>query len=229
LKRTSVLDVKRKFASANARWWGDHLDVRFFLARRLQEFEGKKILDVGCGPGVLLSELPGSNEKFGVDSDAGLARSAKKLNPKAVVKRASMYRLPFPKNFFDVVVMANVVPGADFLVPPKHRSALQKKALSEVARVLKRDGVLFLTTPNNSYYKTNKLSFNELDALLKPLFEFEIKGWNPFPKFPFFLPARVLARVPGWFSFLARLCLKGFFAKSSKFFYVEARLKIRKR
>ncbi len=221
----NVFEIKKKFVSVPSSWWGDHLDVRFFLAKRLQSVNGKKILDVGCGPGVLLSEIPDSNEKFGVEPDAASMQAARKLNPKASISKASMYSLPFPKGFFDVVVMANVVPGADFTVPPNQRKQLQKKAFAEVVRVLKRGGKLFLSTPNNARYKSNKLFYGELDALLKPFFEYEIRGWNPFPKYPFFPPARLLVRVPGWFSLLAWMCGKGFFAKSSKFFYVEAVLK----
>ncbi len=202
--------------------WGDKLDVRYYLARKLSVLEGKKVLDVGCGKGLLLKVLKNSNEKYGVDSAEKAVREVKRLNPNAVIKKASMYRLPFPSNWFDVVVMANVVPNADFPAPKRTRRKNQEQVMREVARVLKKNGVLFLTTPNNAYYKTVKLSYEELDSLLKPYFRYKIKGWNPFPKFSYFLPARVLARIPGWFSLLAWLCEKGFFAKTSKFFYVEA-------
>ncbi len=198
--------------------------MRYYLARRLSKIGGKKVLDIGCGKGLLLAVLGDSNEKHGVDSDARAVREAKakKLNQKAVIKKASMYRLPFPPNWFDVVVTANVVPNADFPAPEKTRRENQEKAVREAARVLKKGGVLFLTTPNNAFYKSVKLSFEELDSLLKPCFRYEIKGWNPFPRFPFFPPARVLRLIPGWFGLLAWLCEKGFFRRSSKFFYVEA-------
>jgi hypothetical protein len=47
-------------------------------------------------------------------------------------------------------------------------------------------------------------------------------GWNPFPPFPLFLPGRLLAVIPGWFALVKWLCEKGFFRKTSKFFFAIA-------
>ncbi len=94
--------------------WGDRLDVRFYLAERLKRLHGKKILEIGCGWGFVLREVPDSNEKYGVDLDARRLATAKTLVPGAVLKRASMYSLPFKNGFFDAVIMANVIPHVDF-------------------------------------------------------------------------------------------------------------------
>ena len=202
--------------------WGDRLDVRYYLVNRLSHLQGKKVLDVACGNGYLLEALSDSNEKYGIDESQDAVKESKRRSPKAKVLKASMFKLPFKNDFFDVAIMANVIPNADFYGVPEKRRHNQEKAIGEVARVLKKNGVLYLTTPNNAFYKSSKVSFAELDALLKPWFNYKIKGWNPFPKFPFFLPARVLKHVPGWFSLLRALSEKGLFGKKSKFFFVEA-------
>ncbi len=206
-------------------WWGDHLDVRFYLISRLKRLHGKKILDVACNAGVLLSEIPDDNLKFAFDLDSVALRIAKKLNPKAHLKKASMFKLPYPGKSFDVVVLANVLPGADFEVPKGQRAKLQKRLIAEVTRVLKKNGSLYLSTPNHAYYRGGlKERYWELEELLEG-FEYNLQGWNPFLRFPFFLPARVLSWIPGWFSWLRLLSEGGFFKYSSKYFYTEAKPK----
>ena len=202
--------------------WGDRLDVRYYLMKRLSSMQGKKVLDVACGNGYLLKALPESNEKYGIDSSGESVSNARKESPDSKVLKASMYRLPFKNDFFDTVVMANVMPNADFKAHDEKREHNQKKAVAEAWRVLKKKGTLFLTTPNNAFYKTVKVEYQELDSLLKPFFDYKIRGWNPFPKFPYFLPARVLKHFPGWFSLLEWMTEKNLFAKKSKFFFVEA-------
>lgn len=201
--------------------WGDKLDVRFYLAENLSALRQKKVLDVGCGKGYLLSVLDDSNEKFGIDVNEASLAEARARNPTADIRHASMLELPFADGKFDVVYMANTLPHADFSMPG-NRTADQKAAVAEAARVLKKGGTFFLTTPNNAWYHSVKETYDELDALLKPHFQYIIRGWNPFPKWPYFAPGRALVRVPGWYGLLKRLCDAGRFAHSGKFFYVAA-------
>lgn len=202
--------------------WGDKLDVRYYLMENLAKIYRSKVLDVGCGDGFLLASVSNKNFKYGVDIDKIKLKEAGKINQGAIIKKASMYSLPFPAYYFDVVIMANVLEVAGFPDESAPAHILQERAIKEINRVLKSNGRLFLTTPNNAYYKSKKLSYFELNNLLRPYFDYKIKGWNPFPKFPYFLPARILRFIPGWFSLLSFLCEHCLFAKKSKFFYVEA-------
>jgi ubiquinone/menaquinone biosynthesis C-methylase UbiE len=68
-------------------------------------------LDVGCGTGTLLVQLvaqaPKAIELVGVDPAAGMvaqSRSALRDAPRARIKQASVERLPFADDSFDLVV-----------------------------------------------------------------------------------------------------------------------------
>ncbi len=219
MRRAQTLTAPYRSSAPN---WGDHLDARFFLREHLAKLHGKRVLDAACNQGFLLESIPADNERFGFDIDAGFVRVAKARVPRARVVRASLYQMPYATRSFDVVVAANVVPGADFPETPSKLPSLRAKFASELARVLKPGGGLYFTTPNNARYHTVKLSRDDVQSLLEPHFSFEIKSYNPFPDFPFFLPSRVMAAVPGWRSLLGKMCEKGWFVGRGKTFYVKA-------
>ncbi len=200
--------------------WGDQLDVRYRLAETLSGLKGKKILDIGCGKGYLLALPDASNEKHGVDISSESIAEARSRNPRAHLQPANMLNLPFVDGSFDVVYLANTLPHADFSMVGE-RTADQRKAIAEAVRVLKKGGLFLLTTPNNARYGSVKTTYAELSALLTPHFGICISGWNPFPSWPYFLPNRLLKRIPGWFFLLDVLCEKRLAVKRSKFFYVQ--------
>lgn len=94
-----------------------------------------RILDIGCGDGVLLS-LIGRGRLYGVDFDQdSLDYAAGKVKAKLV--KAPAESLPFRSGFFDLVIAAEII---EHLRQPE-------KLLGEAARVLKGGGRLILTTP----------------------------------------------------------------------------------
>ena len=205
--------------------WGDKADVRIFLFETLSQIHNARVLEVGCGKDYLLAALPRSSQGYGIDVDSKKLAQARKNAPRAVFTNASMYNIPFKKGHFDVVVCANALPGVDFPIAGSEgkRRKLRNKALSELNRVLKKEGTLLLTTPNGSYGKwPGKIKLEELSKLLKEAgFSAKIMGWNPFP--PLLPPSRVLVKMPGWFSLLKHLTRNKIAMGKSKFFYVEAR------
>ena len=194
-----VKDKWRRYAPD--RWWGDSVDVRFHVVRELSRLQRQTILDIGCGPGIILSEAGATNRKYGVDITLEALQVARSLDDRVGWVLGSMYALSFDNASVDVIVVADVIPGADFAVPDGEADRWQRCMMGEVRRVLKDGGHLLLTTPNRghwAYQRASKLNYDELLSLLTPDFEVTIRGYNPLPPFPFFLPPRLMSWVPRW-------------------------------
>ena len=194
-------------------WWGDWLDVRYLLRERVSEIKGKRVLEIGCGIGLVLEALDESNELTGVDLDSASLRIARKRVPRASFKKGDGSKLP--SRYFDAIILPGVIEYA----PNK------KKFLKGVHRLLKQNGVIHLTTPNRKFNRyhahAHLLTEKELEAALAPYFDCEIKGWNPFPPWPYWPPARALARIPCYYPLLKFLCERGWFKESGKTFIVR--------
>ncbi|NOZ81594.1 MAG: class I SAM-dependent methyltransferase [Candidatus Micrarchaeota archaeon] len=104
----------------------------------LRKGRGLKILDVGCGTGEvskLFIDL--GNEVYGTDAVTSALREAKKRGVK--VKRCDVEKgLQYPENSFDVVFAGQIL---------EHIYDTEN-FLKECKRVLKKGGILIITTPN---------------------------------------------------------------------------------
>lgn len=141
-----------------------HLDTDFYR-RCIAMHKGYSgsIVDIGCGQGLLLKELrkvANQDATFsGTDISAEMCRITKENNPDAIIKQGDAEDLPFDDNQFDIVFMTEVL--EHLLDYPK--------ALSEVKRVLKTDGVFIVTVPNRDwlrydfYDKIRNKSFQPVD------------------------------------------------------------------
>lgn len=113
-----------------------------FVLARYQQVVGQirknpkaKILDIGCGDGVLLSFIrPGI--LYGVDADKDSLLAASK-RVKAKFFQAKAEKLPFKNIFFDVVIATEII---EHLAKPE-------MMLKEILRVLKPGGQVIITTP----------------------------------------------------------------------------------
>lgn len=186
-------------------FWGDRLDGRFIAAAELTQVHGRRVLDIGCNAGILLSELDADNVRVGVDLSDEALRIAATLNPSAGIVKADMLHLPFRDGSFDVVVFCGMLE-----VPPHERKTA---AMAEASRVLRPGGELLLTTSNRRYlryrYLDSRVTYEELQAFLEPGFDATIQGFNPLPPFPYGLPNGLLARVPGIWRLLMWLMERG--------------------
>jgi SAM-dependent methyltransferase len=94
------------------------------------------ILDAGCGTGGTLSHLRGVGELWGCDvaPEALEETRARGFNN---IRQSPVEALDFPDERFDVVVSCDVLEHID----------ADRKAMVEMARVLKPGGILVLTVP----------------------------------------------------------------------------------
>jgi len=125
-------------------------DDRFLLVlKELEEFidgfsnERKiKILDTACGDGVYQSLLDKQRreriEFYGVDISSKQLGKAKRLFNSLKQVDLDSQPLPFKDGFFDYVICSEIL---EHLFYPE-------KLLSEIKRVLKKNGVVLVTVPN---------------------------------------------------------------------------------
>jgi ubiquinone/menaquinone biosynthesis C-methylase UbiE len=98
----------------------------------------KKLLDIGCGDGSFIIQFKNHCETFGVDISRSAIKIAKEAGISAYEVDVSSERLPFQDEYFDIIYMGDVI---EHLTNPDF-------AINEVARVIKTNGFLVLSTPN---------------------------------------------------------------------------------
>lgn len=99
------------------------------------------VLDVGCGDGVVAKVIVkrlGRKFDWGIDLSASEIEKAKKSGSYKQCSIENVYELPFKKSTFSTVFSNSVV---------EHIPDLEK-AMSEMSRVLKKNGELVLTVPS---------------------------------------------------------------------------------
>ncbi|CDI06464.1 class I SAM-dependent methyltransferase [Candidatus Nitrosotenuis uzonensis] len=185
--------IKQKMLSVGVkRYWGDDYDVRFYLISKLKHIKNKRVLDLGGGIGAVSSELDASNLIVNLDLAIDDLKICKNSNGYLELICSSMLELPFQNNEFDVIICAHVIEEIKNVDLNKKNTKTNKNineypsvmnAFSEMNRILKNGGILYLTTPNNSYYKTTKFTFEELKHALENSFsKFSIFLFNTYPK-----------------------------------------------
>ena len=109
------------------------------LAPQLADFagvvRGQRVLDVGCGPGILTAELVArldADNVSAVDPSIPFVEAARERHPGVDVRRAVAEELPFEDDTFDAAIAQLVV----------HFMTDAVAGLREMARVTRPDGVI---------------------------------------------------------------------------------------
>ncbi|AOW20309.1 class I SAM-dependent methyltransferase [Urechidicola croceus] len=132
--------------------------LKKYLKKHTQ-LEGKKILDWGCGPGRIIRHLPnlvGNNcEFFATDYNEKTINWCSQNIPEVKFNKNSLSaKLPYPDDYFDVIYGISIF---------THLSEkLHYDWYRELWRILKPNGILFLTTQGDNYKP--KLTNKELGS-----------------------------------------------------------------
>lgn len=134
------------------------------------EVKGKKVLDAGCGTGIF-SMIFGRKEAelvVGMDISKGSLLTAKNLRnhfnlSNISLQQTDMLRLPFTDETFDIVWAWGTV----------HHTEDPFKAMNELIRVLKKNGILFL-----AIYKRTAITFIH-EFIRKTLIKIPKNMWIP--------------------------------------------------
>jgi SAM-dependent methyltransferase len=166
--------------------WGEHRS-RYRFAIEREDVRGKRVLDLACGAGFGLEMLRRAGARVsGADRDPVAVAEARRASAGAEVLLSDAAGLPFPGGTFDVVTSFETlehVPDAAAMV-------------REIARVLRPDGVLVLSTPNrcfgppelhtNNPFHVREFSGDELGDLLRERFaNVRLHGQWPVPGYRF--------------------------------------------
>ena len=120
-------------------------DRNKWILKKLQNSTGK-LIELGFGNAELLKKIQKNNNLslYGIDiSSYAVYRARKKL--KGVFKKTSITKIPFKSNYFDIVLVLEVMEH----VSPSKTFGL----LKEVNRVLKSNGILIVSVPLNEGLK----------------------------------------------------------------------------
>ena len=120
--------------------------------------KGKTVLELATGTGLIAKNIVNATAHIEAsDTSAEMIREAKRRNHSAKLYFSvqDMFRLPYTDKSFDVVIVSNAL----HIVPQP------EKALAEIHRVLKDDGVLIAPTfthAGNSFFGNGKAFFLKL-------------------------------------------------------------------
>lgn len=98
---------------------------------------GGHVLDLGCGPGWVSHNLVGIYDLVGVDVEEDAVRFCRE-HYDAHYMVGDAFNLAFPAEYFDAVIFTEAI--EHFREPAR--------ALAEIRRVLRPDGIVMVTTPN---------------------------------------------------------------------------------
>ncbi len=137
--------------------------------RRLLELfnaPGGNVLDVGCGPGILVEDLVNRGcTVWGIDMTPHMIAQYREnfgAYPSVHCVIGTVEHLPFPDDFFDAIIAMGVLEFADD----------GYGAIREMIRVLRSHGTLLLTLPNaySPYGIWQRFVFYPTVTLLRPLY-----------------------------------------------------------
>jgi methionine biosynthesis protein MetW len=115
------------------------------IVKEMPSGKGLKVLDAGCGEGHLLEmlhEKNKSNKYYGIDITDIALKKAKKRCPFAKIQKMDLSKIKYADASFDVITCTEVL----------EHVYEYKDVLKEFRRILKKDGHLIITFPNETLW-----------------------------------------------------------------------------
>ncbi len=177
-------------------WW--FVAKRNRLAGNLKKYlkDKPKILDIGCGTGIVMKKFESSADIFGIDNSKSAVDFCKKRGLEKV-KVGDAKKIPFDDEKFDMVLALDIIEHIDDDI----------RVLNEVKRVLKKNGKFFVTVPAFSSLWSNhdielqhkrRYSKSELkEKLAKAGFRIKKINFSYTFIFPVLLVARMFSKKIG--------------------------------
>lgn len=131
-----LAEYRRMHALEARHWWFRAKRRMVYSLLRFWAPAGGRLLDVGCGTGMTLQELPSRYHGVGLDP-APEALALCRARGLTRLARGSATELPLADASVDAVLALDIVEHIEN----------DRQALSEVARVLRPDGVAVITVP----------------------------------------------------------------------------------
>jgi len=132
-------------------WSGSHRyrfkeKLRELVLNKIKKKAGQIVLDIGCGSGSDFLAIAKEKIFFGYGLDFSLSQLEQAASNDELKGfrwvQAEVDYLPFKDSSYDIVIFSEVI---------EHLTDCSK-SLSDIHRILKKDGYLFLTTPNRYDY-----------------------------------------------------------------------------
>ncbi len=133
-------DIQKKLNNKYSLHGAHHRNLNTFIqAQVLQLHDQAMVLDAGCGLSIWLTSNIESKIRYtGVDCQSEAIAFCESVYSHRDYRLADLYDLPFNDGTFDMVVMREVI----------EHLRMPDKAVNEICRVLKPQGIFLLTTPN---------------------------------------------------------------------------------
>lgn len=142
-------------------WKLYHAPIVTELSRTLKEYPLSNVLNVGSGPFLEFSKLPDVGARFHlVDIDPRAIEMAKAIHGERLVAASAINPgepIPYDDASFDLIVSMDVI---EHVQEPE-------AWLRELARVLRPEGMLFLTTPNYGFSTLGIIERTALEAIAR--------------------------------------------------------------
>lgn len=113
------------------------------LIVEVKRLSPRTILDAGCGEGFTLEKLRENNigqTLTGIDFSESAIQIGHKVHPQLILKKGSIYEIPFKTNQFDLVMCTEVLEHLEY----------PEKALTELKRVTK--SYCIISVPNEPWF-----------------------------------------------------------------------------